>query len=233
MLPNFPKVLILLLSTFSGFPAGFNPTIVKGTASSSSDVSETCTPVPKTMQQWMDNHDYERRDNPSIDEFKAQYELTSQEMGAIYWYKEMWITTDALTSGLLKIPPYIGTASRFLNLKKYPKVVQMLDDAIMTGKILKVKDLIEIKRGNGITVNSAMSSSPFYLNSKNRYKYGDTELRIESFTGRWISSADNSEKSFFWHHWRLVDSRFYERARRRQMAKFKPSTTCRSKAKSS
>jgi hypothetical protein len=113
-----------------------------------------------------------QRMDKGIKEFQAQYELTSQEMLAIYWYKQLCIISDDLTSGLLKIPAYIGTASRFLILRDYPDVVQMLDNAIATDKVLGVKDLVMMEEGNGMNSIAAKSSSPYHLNSKNPYRHG-------------------------------------------------------------
>jgi hypothetical protein len=165
------------------------------TSASLPSESKLVYPRPgKTMEQWIAQHNYEPpKDhygmsiNTGLKEFQDQFGLSADEMNAIFKFKlgTTTITSMDLSHGVEKIPAYIGTVSRSVDLINYPEVVEMLNTAIDTGRTVLVHELISMKQAmrEGTPIDFGLSTAPVDLALRTGFSNSPHMFRIESKTG--------------------------------------------------
>jgi hypothetical protein len=108
-------------------------------------VSVVISSPDKTMEEWMNQHDYSNSLNPGLAEFQGQYHLTKEEISEIYDWKigsnGIGREDFVLQGAFKKIPAFKGRTIHCSDLTIGG--VSMLTDAAKTGRTVSVKELVE------------------------------------------------------------------------------------------
>jgi hypothetical protein len=155
-------------------------------------------PQGKTMDEWMNQHDYKNPTNPGLAEFQTQYHLTDEEMSEIDDWKlgqnGIGRVNFVLKGALEKIPAFKGRVVHCSILTA--RGVSILNDAAKKGKPVSVKELIEesgekIVPDDKVAADFGLATTPEAQESLTYFSSRPIKFIIESKTGRWITGADS------------------------------------------